>query len=314
MDKKKLLPSMAVIFIMAAIIINPSRYILSAQNGMILFAMSVLPALFPFFFFSKLLSMFQADQALGNMLSKPLKRLYNIPPSGGYIMVMSLMCGYPVGAKLISEYHDQNILTKDEASGIAAMASTSGPLFILGTIGSIILHNKSAALVILVSHYLSAFINGIIYRNNREPSHANIPAMQSLTLKDSIYNAVISILMVGGYIIVFNIIIDVLIDIKVFEILTKLLSPALGGISKGMLCSIVEVTRGTAVIGKSNSSLIQMTAAIAAGVTFGGMSIIIQSITFLESTGLKTYKFLLMKFSQSLIAYIIALIISMLFL
>lgn len=307
MKKKNIIPAIAVIIVMAAITIKPSRYILSAQNGIILFALTVLPALFPFFFFSKLLSLFEADVAMGNILRRPLIKMYNAPPSGGYIFIMSLMCGYPIGSKLISEYYNDHIIEKEDAHSLAALASTSGPLFILGTIGSVILNNHLAGIVIIISHYLSAIINGLIYRNKNKSRSFISPPIVSTTLKDSIYNAVISILMVGGYIIVFNIICDVFIDFHIIDMVSKTLTPIFGNIIEGVLFGIIEVTRGSVVIGASSAGIIAKTAAITAAVTFGGMSIIIQSATFLESTGLKISRFILMKLTQCTIAYVIAL-------
>lgn len=313
MNKRKIIPTIAILSVMAAIIIDPPKYILSAQNGMILFAMTVLPALFPFFFFSKLLCVFEADVAMGNMLKRPLRCLYNAPSCGGYILTMSLMCGYPIGARLISDYYNDNIINKQESISLSALASTAGPLFILGTIGSIILNNRTAGIIILVSHYLSALINGVVYRNNGKIASSQEPTINPTTLKDSIYMAVISILIVGGYIIVFNIICDVLINTGIIEKLSVFVSPLFSNASEGVLLSIIEVTRGSVIIGKSDVSIISKTATIAAAVTFGGLSIIIQSITFLEKTGIKPLSFIMIKLTQCIIAYVIAYILAIIF-
>ena len=46
---------------------------------MLLFAKNVAPALFPFFFFTKLLTGLGGANAMGKLLKKPISRLYNAP-------------------------------------------------------------------------------------------------------------------------------------------------------------------------------------------------------------------------------------------
>jgi sporulation integral membrane protein YlbJ len=314
MKKKNILPTLMIAGIMLAIILNPGRYIVSAANGAALWALTVLPALFPFFFFSKLLCMFDADKALGRMLGKPMRLLYNSPPAGGYIFIMSLLSGYPIGAKLIGDYKESGMISKDEAHSLAAIASTSGPLFILGTIGSLILKNSTAGVIILVSHYISAIVNGLIYRGKNLPESLTYPENVKISLRDSIYSAVISILIVGGYIIVFSIVCDLIKDIGLLGLISGALKPVFGPLAEGMLLSLIEVTRGSVIIGVADTGIILKTAAIAAGVTFGGMSVILQSITFLGNAGIKTGRFMLMKGTQCVVAYFTALGLGFLFL
>lgn len=310
MKKKNIIASIGIAVVMLSIMVKPSIYITSAQNGIMLFALSVLPALFPFFFFSKLLSLFQADVAIGNLLELPLRKIYNTPPPGSYIFAMSLMCGYPIGARLISDYYKDGLLDSNESLSLSALASTTGPLFVLGTIGTIILSNSTAAIIILTSHYLSALLNGLIYRNPVKPTNLPRTRVASSTLYDSIYSAVISILIVGGYIIVFNIICDFVLNLGIVSLINKVI-PLNKTILEGGIMSLIEVTRGSMIIGKSNIDLVQKTALIAGAVTFGGLSVIIQSTTFLEVTGVKIYKFILIKLTQSIIAYTAALILAM---
>jgi nucleoside recognition membrane protein YjiH len=69
--------------IMAALVIYPERYIQSVQDGLKLFVISVLPALFPFFFFSKILSALDVASSMGRFIKKPLNKLFHSPPVGG---------------------------------------------------------------------------------------------------------------------------------------------------------------------------------------------------------------------------------------
>ena len=76
---------------------------------------------------------------------------------------MSIISGYSVGVKLIAQFRDANYLTDDEAKRLLPLASTSGPMFILGTIVSMTGDRKSG-IIILICHILSSLITGLIFR------------------------------------------------------------------------------------------------------------------------------------------------------
>lgn len=154
--------SLCVAIIILLLIINPERYILSVKNGVSLFAMSVLPALFPFFFLTKILSALGSINILTDKLKKPVKYAFNMPPEFSFIFFMSLLSGYPVGSKLVSEYYGNNINSKN-ITEVAAICSTSGPLFIIGTVGFTLLGNKTAGLIILVSHISAVILFALFY-------------------------------------------------------------------------------------------------------------------------------------------------------
>ena len=49
---------------------------------------------------------------------------------------MGILSGYPTGAKIISDFRKRNICTKVECERLLAYTNNSGPLFIIGTVGS----------------------------------------------------------------------------------------------------------------------------------------------------------------------------------
>ena len=165
---KKALPlSLIICFFICCLVINPQRYIQSIFSGMLLFAKNVAPALFPFFFFTKLLTGLGGANALGKALKKPVARLYNAPPESGYILVMSLISGYPIGAKLISDFYENGNFTIENCKKVSSFTSTSGPLFVVGTVGTLMLSSPKAGYVLFLCHALGALVNGLIYRERR---------------------------------------------------------------------------------------------------------------------------------------------------
>ena len=61
---------------MCAVLINPERYLSSVKDGVILFWAAVLPALFPFFFFTRMLTGLGFPETVGKFFEKPVKFLF----------------------------------------------------------------------------------------------------------------------------------------------------------------------------------------------------------------------------------------------
>ena len=160
----KIIACIAVTAFMIMMLVKPDYYLNSARRGLSLYATSVLPSLFPFYFFSLLLTYIGSARVVSGVFQKPVKLLYNAPKESAYVLLLSMLSGYPVGASMTSELYKAGSITQKEAKSIAAFASTSGPIFMLGTVGSAVFENVRVGVVILVAHYLSAILNGLIFR------------------------------------------------------------------------------------------------------------------------------------------------------
>lgn len=301
--------------LMLALIINPSRYIQSVYGGFLLFANSVLPALFPFFFFSKALTAIGSAAILSRAFRRPIKLLYNAPPTAAYIMVMSMLSGYPIGACLISNFYEQGMIDSRESASIASFTSTSGPLFVIGTVASGFLGNVTYGYIILAAHYLGSIVNGILYRGKRNKSvcfasckpNTATSSNIDITLSDITTSSITNIMLVGAYIAIFSMVIDFLIDIKVISTLTNVLN-MLGcprEVANGILISLIEVTRGLYIISQSGLSVQILLPFICALISFGGLSITMQSITFLSKCKVTAWRYLAIKLTQAVISFII---------
>lgn len=305
---------------MLALVIFPDRYIASVSYGLQLFAVTVLPALFPFFFFSKILTSMDIASTLEKPLKRPMRFLFNAPPVGGYILVLSLLSGYPIGAKLVSDCYKMGIITEAQAKNISAFTSTSGPLFIVGSVGASMMGNKTAGFVILLSHYLSALVNGLIFvKRDGGGKELSVPPKftgDENLLGDSITSGILSVAIVGGYIAIFSMLADVLYDFKILPffsgILTFLKVPS--SLADGIVTGLIEITRGCQMLSKSRISLRAVAPAVAALVSFGGLSVTLQSLTFLSQCKIKPLFYLRCKLSQGIITFFAATVLSVIFL
>ena len=308
-----------VIALMLPVVIFPDKYVQSVAAGLNLYALSVLPALFPFFFFSKVLSELNFGYDIGLALRKPLKKLFNAPALSGYVLVMSMLCGYPIGAKLTSDFFETGLIDKREAKGMVAFTSTSGPLFIVGTVGVGMLANKTAGFIILISHYLSALLNGFIFRAKKSDS-VSLPAVPGIRtdriLSESMTSSIISVAIVGGYIAVFNMVLDLCFDLNIISFFARPMN--LVGVDmrlgEGLAACFVEITKGCLLLSKSGFSLKIVAPLCTLGITFGGLSVTLQSMTFLSKCKISPVYYLAMKATQGILSFLICLGLSALLL
>ena len=205
-------------------------------------------------------------------------------------------------------YNDGLINTND-AKKMLSFTSISGPMFMIGTVGVAVLGSFRAGLVIMISNILAGLINGLLYRN--APSHKNAASIKiqnsTNSLSDIIYDSMISILMVGAYIVISFLIIEVLHTTKILDTISGVLSFI---IDKDVVCSIltgiIEITRGAIDISNTNISIICKTIISSTLIAFGGVSIILQSLSFLKNLNIPTKTMLRQKFTQAIIALIIS--------
>ena len=108
-----------------------------------------------------------------------------------------------MGAKIICSYYEQNKITKDQAKHMMSFCSISGPMFMIGTVGVGIFCSFKAGLVILISNIIAALLNGFIHKN-KPKEKINFEYLynhKDFSISDIVLDSLISILMVGGFVI-----------------------------------------------------------------------------------------------------------------
>ncbi len=299
-----------VVALLIPIVVFPDRYLPAASAGLNIFILNVFPALFPFLFFSSILSNLNFGYDLGILLKKPLKKIYNAPPLSGYILVMSMLCGYPVGSKMLCDFYVAGLIDREDCRKISSFTSTSGPLFLIGTVGINMLGNKTAGYIMLVSHYLSALINGVLFRKKGVGKNKDFlpPIIDGDNLlRKSMTGSVSSMAIVGGYIVVFNLVLAILADLSIIDFFAYPLSFLLGREgSVGVVSGIVEMTKGCLILSRSPLPINLTVPLCTFVVTVGGLSVTLQSMTFLSKIKISPIYYLVTKGVQGIISFLIS--------
>jgi len=86
------------------LLIFSNSNIFAAQNGLQLWVKHIIPSLFPFFIATELLNYTNLSFYFGKIFNKIMRPLFNVPGEASYAFIMGLLCGYPIGAKIINNF------------------------------------------------------------------------------------------------------------------------------------------------------------------------------------------------------------------
>ena len=303
----KAIGCVGILAFMAFMLAKPEYYLDSARKGLALFATSVLPSLFPFYFCSLLLTYSGAVSAISRLGEKPVKLMYNAPKECAYALFLSMLCGYPVGASTICELYHSGALTTADAKKASAFCLTSGPIFMIGTVGGAMFHDQRIGWIVLASHYLSAIINGLIYRKkSAKQDEVRVSRIMNVddVMSKVVSKATVNMLYVGGYIVICGMLVDTLRLIG-FDGALSSLSPSIGELLKAITHGLIEMTRGSLACAQIEN--LQIATAIASGiVSLGGLSVTLQNYTFLSQTGVTFADMSVRKITQCAISVLVA--------
>lgn len=321
-NTKNLILTLILIVFICALIASPEKYIMTTFNGVLVWATIILPALFPFMIFTKILTSTGYIEHFSKGFSAITKKLYKVPGISSYVFFISIISGYPLGAKITADLYDEGLITREEAHRICAFTSNSGPMFIIGSVGVGMLLSATAGYIILISHILSAILNGLIYRNyNAKPINENLktkfktPQKEIDIITKSMESSVTSILLIGGFIIIFFVVMEIFLSLQIFYPITKLLS-FLGleeSISNGLLFGFFEITKGCLTIASSSISLSLKTILCSFIISFSGISVFFQSFAFLNKFKISKRFFILQKITQAFLSLIVSIILVLIF-
>lgn len=296
----------------------PKRYMQICLDGLSLWAICVLPSSLPFLFVTALLTKTGSVSALSRKLDPVTAFLFGVSGLGGYCFLISALCGYPVGASTLSDLKKGGALSAAEATKISALCSSSGPLFILGSVGVGMFGAPRVGYIILAAHILSVLFCGILFRGYKKKEIAVTPQTADAErrdkpdniLYDCMLSSILSALCVGGFVAIFYTFSFILSDWNLLRPLENAI--ALFGaderIAEGVARGLVEMTGGCKTLAFSAAHA--NVAACAFLITLGGISVIFQQICFLKKADVNVRFFLCVKLLQACLAAILAFLLS----
>ena len=236
-----------------------------AADGLRLFALNVLPSLFPFFVC--------AHYMTGAGITPKLKR------SGGALVfcccsVMTAICGTPSAALLCRGFYERGELSRRGSSLLCAVLNQTGPVFIVSTLASGFLGQRRLAWAFAISHYipplLAASLSGLFIKPSVKSAGMESSFRSSgpfSLFSRSVSDAVTTSMRVGGTIVFFRVVHSVMLAAGVFSSVP----PVCGSVMTGLL----EMTNGVELL---CADPVKPSLCLCAFLlSFGGVCIFIQS-------------------------------------
>lgn len=321
------LPVFAIAFIVS-LILFPKIAASAALNGINLWLNVVFPSLFPFFVASQLLSKSGFINLFGSILEPIMRPVFNVPGTGSFALAMGIVSGYPIGATITSDLRKQKLITKTEAERLLTFTNNSGPLFIMGAVAVGMFNLPSAGYLLYASHVAACLTVGFIfkfYKRKREkiPSK-KLKIFQRLNMElenlrkvdinpwtlfgECIKNSIFIILNIGGFIIFFSVLINILITSGLVNSICSLVPDyiiQLGIDSKtieGLFCGLFEITTGSNLIDSASAALRIKLSAASLIIGWAGFSVHAQVMSIVSTTDISVKPYILGKAIQGIIS------------
>ena len=243
---------------------NPNIIIDSVNASLDIFINNIFVSLFPFFLLADILINYNYIY----YLSKIFKFKYS------YIILMSMISGLPSNAKYISNLLDNNQISTHDAEILLSITFFPNPMFVIGTVGTIMMNNTKLGIILLINIYLSNLILYIYYYNKLERKNITINTNQLAfpnLLKESILKNINTLLVILGTIVLF-----ILLSNIIFNYIK--LNPLI----QSIIASLLEMTSGIKKISILSLNTNLKFTLISTSLMFSGLSIITQALSILS--------------------------------
>lgn len=133
------------------LLFHPKEALTGVKNGLGLWLNIMIPTLLPF------LILTGALLKTGNIrkLLKPSaffwKTFFGLSPAGAYVLILGLLCGYPMGAKLAHDLYIDQQISRREGEYLLTFSCNASPAFIISYLSGILLKNKISAVQMILT-------------------------------------------------------------------------------------------------------------------------------------------------------------------
>lgn len=292
---------MIVIVLYTVILLFADRIAVSSQcmNALEQWYQHMIPALFPMMLCSSILVDTGFAYKIGGILSSTVLQPFRISKSGGYCLLAGFLFGFPMGAKTTADLYTKGNLTKDEANYLLSFINCIGPMYTIHVVH--MLFRDIPLMYLLLGTYALPLLYGLflrytLYRDKSFQSNSDDTTPPTGIL-DALYESVPksskSMILLGGYMILFQISFVTLKQVLVYiDIPTKIFYP------------LLEITGGLYLLPKQTPLSFVLFYII-----WGGASCFLQTYSFIKPAKLNMKNYFLHKSIQAILGFILGSII-----
>ena len=291
----------------AAMLIFPQAVFSGAEEGLLLWFQIIFPTLFPFLVVTSLLLSSGGLNLITRLFGGLFRRIFRVTQNGAFAVLAGFLCGYPMGAKVTADLLRAEKISDREARYLLSFCNNTSPVFIINfivwkTFGDERLMLPTL-LILIGSPVLMSFIFRRIYLKGRHPFPEPSAALKEKktrfdfsVLDSCMMNSFEAIVKVGGYIIIFSVLLSLLSILPIREDLFLMTAPAL------------EMTNGILLLKERIDNFLLCYPAVLALTSFGGLCAAAQTQCMLDGTGLPFFPYIIEKLAAALAASLLAIL------
>lgn len=327
---KTALYAVAVLFLSCSLLFFPEASLEASERGLQMWWNIVFPSLLPFFIVSEILISIGVVRFIGVFLEPLMRPVFKVPGVGGFVWAMGMASGFPAGAKLTARLRQEKQISRTEAERLVSFTNSSNPLFIFGAVSVGFFQNEQLGVLLAASHYVGNICVGLVMRfwgNSEEAmekktqlQHPSITKAFQLMhetrmknekplgemLGDAVLHSVQTLLSIGGFIILFSVLNQILNIVHattiaasifsglflVLHIPTTLCAPFVSG--------LFEITLGSRLTSQAQAGLLDKAIITSFILAFSGFSVQAQVASILAETDIRFKPFFLARFLQGI--------------
>lgn len=274
----------------------PALTLKYAKTGLHIWYKNMVPALLPMMIITGCMVKLNITASFASVLHPLTKKFYHLSKNGTYALIVGFLCGFPMGAKVITELYLDNKISKNEANTLLPICNNIGPVFML-TYGLNSIPTKHIYFILILFYLIPLVYAFFLFRNKihfvNPTNVASKTKNFSIALDEAISDSAAGILSLGGYIIFFSII--TLIPLELLTMPDKV---------KQVIICFLEITNGLSY----RNSLPPY--ALLAFLQFGGICCIFQTIKFTSKTDLNIKNYLIHKIKLTVLTFIFFCLVS----
>jgi sporulation integral membrane protein YlbJ len=323
-----------VVILTGSLVCFPEEGVRAAAAGLQIFWDVVLPSLLPFFVLSEIMLGMGVVHFLGVLLEPLMRPLFNVPGIGAFALSMGLAAGYPMDAVITGKFRRNGMCTRIEGERLLSFTNTADPLFMFGAVAVGMFHRPELGVVLSVAHYLAGFSVGFIfkyYRGGVNPTPAppepteTAPiwrrALQSLfqarqddgrpfgkLMGDAVRESMSTLLMIGGFIMLFSVLVQAL---KAFGVM-KLIMVPLGGVlslfgltpslAPALFNGILEIDLGTMTASRAGAPLADQVMVASWIIAWSGLCVHGQIASVIHDTDIRMRPYIIARLLHGFLA------------
>lgn len=296
---QKSLAGIGMIGVFLLMLCCPKEVFNGASEGLLLWFQILFPTLFPFLLITDLLMATGGIRMISKVLSVPFGILFRVSGEGSFAVVAGFLCGYPMGAKITADLIRNQSISVEEGTYLLSFCNNTSPIFIMNFLVWKTLRKELASEPgdSFRTPVVMSFPFRKIYKSGRKRGGGrNTLGMQRnyIMKKKSVESCMMdsfeTIVKVGGYLIIFSVLLE--------------LAEQTGqkNIAATLLLSTLEVTNGILMIAKRFPEISTAYPLLIGLTSMGGICSMAQTQSMIRGTGLKLSDYIIQKLATAMAA------------